>query len=108
MNKMYDIKYLDRSVDIHPICRKQKREGETLYLLFYAPWDPAGVALVNELKDAQSEDGEPIYLINSFDTPDEPYTKFRVTSHPTLVTLGKYPRPRTETRLSQIYRHLGL
>jgi hypothetical protein len=110
---MFNVVEVTKENDINKILRlaKQNYRGP-INLLFTSLWDSPSERLVSSLQKAygireQEENGvEPVYLINSFDTPHS-FVIFNTTKVPHLVNINQEGVLSLDY-LPDIYDFLGL
>lgn len=69
---MYNLKPLKRTKDLKRILTNQKKNKRSFSVLFVSPWDPMSNKILEALNRdfGDSERGEPVYIVDSFEMPD--------------------------------------
>lgn len=100
------LRFLSKENDLNKILRQQKRTKEKLHILFVSEWDNLCEGLVSKLREKYegSEEGTPLYVVNSFDMPHS-FVIYKTTKLPHLVSLTK-DKVKSEDWLSMIERTL--
>tara|TARA_Y100000385_G_C12979395_1_gene587710 strand:+ start:814 stop:1134 length:321 start_codon:yes stop_codon:yes gene_type:complete len=102
----YNVQLLSKENDLNKILSQQKISKKNMSILFISEWDKWCSRLVEELKSkyGEDEDGEKLYVVNSFDMPHS-FVIYGSTKVPHLVRLKK-GRVRSEFYLPNIYKQL--
>ena len=102
----YSLQFLRKENDLNKILSQQKSNKSSMSILFVSDWDNWCSDLVGELKTkyGESEDGEKLYVVNSFDMPHS-FVIYGSTKVPHLVKLKK-GKIRSEFYLPNIYKQL--
>ncbi len=102
----YSLQFLRKENDLNKILSQQKSNKSSISILFVSDWDTWCSDLVGELKTqyGESEDGEKLYIVNSFDMPHS-FIIYGSTKVPHLVRLKK-GKVRSEFYLPNIYKQL--
>ena len=102
----YSLQFLRKENDLNKILSQQKVNKQNMSSLFISEWDDWCSGLVEELKNkyGEDEDGEKLYVVNSFDMPHS-FVIYGSTKVPHLVRLKK-GKVRSEFYLPNIYKQL--
>ena len=102
----YSLEFLRKENDLNKILSQQKVSKSNMSILFVSDWDDWCSGLVEELKSkyGENEDGEKLYVVNSFDMPHS-FVIYGSTKVPHLVRLKK-GKVRSEFYLPNIYKQL--
>jgi len=102
----YSLQFLRKENDLNKILSQQKVNKQNMSILFISEWDDWCSGLVEELKNkyGEDEDGEKLYVVNSFDMPHS-FVIYGSTKVPHLVRLKK-GKVRSEFYLPNIYKQL--
>ena len=102
----YSLQFLRKENDLNKILSQQKVSKQNMSILFVAEWDDWCSGLVEELRNkyGENEDGEKLYVVNSFDMPHS-FVIYGSTKVPHLVRLKK-SKVRSEFYLPNIYKQL--
>lgn len=102
----YSLQFLKKENDLNKILSQQKVNKYNMSILFVSDWDDWCLDLVEELKNkyGEDEDGEKLYVVNSFDMPHS-FVIYGSTKVPHLVRLKK-GKVRSEFYLPNIYKQL--
>ena len=87
---MFKLHFLKKENDLNKIIRKQKRDRNKVNILFTSLWDDASKTLVKKLEEeyADSETGEPLYIVDSFNMPHS-FVIYKTNKLPHLVKLRR-------------------
>jgi len=102
----YSLQFLRKENDLNKILSQQKVNKQNMSILFISEWDDWCSGLVEELRNkyGEDEDGEKLYVVNSFDMPHS-FVIYGSTKVPHLVRLKK-GKVRSEFYLPNIYKQL--
>jgi len=102
----YCLQLLKKENDLNKILSQQKVNKTNISILFVSEWDRWCSDLVEELKNkyGENEDGEKLYVVNSFDMPHS-FVIYGSNKVPHLVKLKK-GKVRSEFYLPNIYKQL--
>ena len=105
---MFKLNFLKKENDLNKILRTQRRDRNTINILFTSLWDKRSQKLVSKLKETYSdtEKGQPLYIVDSFNMPHS-FVIYNTTKLPHLVRLGNRGI-QSEDYLSMIERSLKL
>ena len=105
---MFKLHFLKKENDLNKIIRKQKRDRNKVNILFTSLWDDASKTLVKKLEEeyADSETGEPLYIVDSFNMPHS-FVIYNTTKLPHLVRL-KRDKVESEDYLSHVMKTLKI
>ena len=82
------IEYLTRENEINKVLRNQRKNKETIKILFHSPlWDDLSYNIAESAKNSDlALSDDKIYLIDTFDMPHA-YCIFKLRKTPALVTI---------------------
>ncbi len=102
----YSLEFLSKENDLNKILSQQKITKNNMSILFISEWDDWCSGLVEELKGkyGESNEGEKLYVVNSFDMPHS-FVIYGSSKVPHLVKLKK-GKVRSEFYLPNIYKQL--
>ncbi len=102
----YSLEFLSKENDLNKILSQQKITKNNMSILFISEWDDWCSGLVEELKEkyGESNEGEKLYVVNSFDMPHS-FVIYGSSKVPHLVKLKK-GKVRSEFYLPNIYKQL--
>jgi len=102
----YSLQFLRKENDLNKILSQQKVNKTNMSILFVSDWDDWCSGLVDELRNkyGENEDGEKLYVVNSFDMPHS-FVIYGSTKVPHLVRLKK-GKVKSEFYLPNIYKQL--
>ncbi len=102
----YSLQFLKKENDLNKILSQQKINKKSMSILFISEWDHWCSSLVDSVKEKYdgAEDGEKLYVVNSFDMPHS-FVIYGSTKVPHLVRLKK-SKVRSEFYLPNIYKQL--
>jgi hypothetical protein len=105
---MYKLEYLKKENDLNKILSSQKRNKSNMSMLFLSDWDDWSSDLVKVLEEkyGDSQKGERLFIINSFDMPHS-FVIYGSSKVPHLVRLKK-DKVRSEFYLPNIYKQLKI
>ena len=108
---MYNLVNVESENALKKLISEHRRNGEELRVLFISQWDQVCQNLMGALEEKRSEEGQTLYIVNSFDTPHS-FVIWDTKHVPELVRVrrGKGGAPRTfkSSYTSDICRKLGL
>jgi hypothetical protein len=86
---MYTTIFLDKENDLNKILKDNKRDPQDMSVLFVSQWDEMCGKLQSKLLSyADVEEGEPLYVVDSFNMPHS-FVIFKTTKVPHLVQFRK-------------------
>jgi hypothetical protein len=102
----YSLQFLRKENDLNKILSQQKVNKQNMSILFISEWDDWCSGLVEDLRNkyGEDEDGEKLYVVNSFDMPHS-FVIYGSTKVPHLVRLKK-GKVKSEFYLPNIYKQL--
>jgi hypothetical protein len=102
----YSLQFLRKENDLNKILSQQKVNKQNMSILFISEWDDWCSGLVENLRNkyGEDEDGEKLYVVNSFDMPHS-FVIYGSNKVPHLVRLKK-GKVRSEFYLPNIYKQL--
>ena len=100
------VTFLDKEHSLNKILRAQKSTKANLKILFTSLWDPYSVSLVQKLKEANTDKGMPLYVVDSYEMPHS-FVIYRTSKVPQLVSL-RGSRVSSEDYLPRIYKDLHI
>jgi len=102
----YSLQFLRKENDLNKILSQQKVNKQNMSILFISEWDDWCSGLVEDLRNkyGEDEDGEKLYVVNSFDMPHS-FVIYGSNKVPHLVRLKK-GKVRSEFYLPNIYKQL--
>jgi len=102
----YSLQFLRKENDLNKILSQQKVNKQNMSILFISEWDDWCSGLIEELRNkyGEDEDGEKLYVVNSFDMPHS-FVIYGSTKVPHLVRLKK-GKVKSEFYLPNIYKQL--
>ena len=102
----YSLQFLRKENDLNKILSQQKVSKQNMSILFISEWDDWCSGLVEDLRNkyGEDEDGEKLYVVNSFDMPHS-FVIYGSNKVPHLVRLKK-GKVRSEFYLPNIYKQL--
>jgi len=107
---MFNLIFLSKENDLNKILRNQKRNKDTINILFISLWDDYCNELVDKIKEkysAVSDAKEDLYIVDSFNMPHS-FVIYEVTKTPELVILRKDKPAFIESYLPKIYDYLNI
>jgi len=104
---MFKLTFLSKENDLNKVLRNQKRDRNTINLLFVSLWDEHCNILLDKLKEKYKDDfGEEIFVVDSFHMPHS-FVIYEVVKVPQLVVVGKV-HTQIEEYLPKIYDYFRL
>ena len=104
---MFKLTFLSKENDLNKILRNQRKNKDTINLLFISLWDKHCNILVDKLKEKYKDDlGEEVFVIDSFHMPHS-FVIYEVVKTPQLVVVGK-DKTYLEKYLPKIYEYFNL
>jgi hypothetical protein len=104
---MFKLNFLSKENDLNKVLRNQKRNKNTINLLFVSLWDKPSENLIEKLKDKYKDDlGEEVFVVDSFHMPHS-FIIYEVVKVPQLVVVGK-DKTFMEKYLPRIYDYFRL
>ena len=102
----YSLQFLRKENDLNKILSQQKVNKQNMSILFISEWDDWCSGLVENLRNkyGEDEDGEKLYVVNSFDMPHS-FVLYGSNKVPHLVRLKK-GKVKSEFYLPNIYKQL--
>jgi len=101
--------HITKENQINKILKKYRKGGRsTIYVLFTSLWDKWSMSLINKLEREyggnEDLDADPIYILNSLDTPHS-FKIFKTNKVPHMIRIDKLGLY-SEDYLPKIYENL--
>ena len=87
---MFQLNFLKKENDLNKIIKQQKKDRDSINILFVSLWDRHSISLVEKLEEkyGNKERGQPLYIVDSFRMPHS-FVIYNTTKLPHLVRLTK-------------------